>query len=158
MPLRWLTIFRYKLPEIYCRNLYSDSFCWNITLYSIVLNKYNFVYRWYEATSVNPAALSRTALSLILRCPRHYSLWLCAVSFSSQFCLSAVHTALSPQEKCKYICQYSTCKTATSHLSLRSFAIYRKIVVTLFLTQMGGVYTFWTSKISTNNFYFSQIL
>ena len=26
------------------------------------------------------------------------------------------------------------------------------------LTQMGGVYTFWTSKISTNNFYFRQIL
>ena len=28
----------------------------------------------------------------------------------------------------------------------------------IILTQMGGAYTFWTSKICTNNFYFSQNL
>ena len=37
-------------------------------------------------------------------------------------------------------------------------SIYLKSRRNDILTQMGGVYTFWTSKISTNNFYFSQIL
>ena len=37
-------------------------------------------------------------------------------------------------------------------------SIYLKSRRNDILTQMGGVYTFWTSKISTNNFYFRQIL
>ena len=36
MLLHWLTIFVYTLPKIYCRNLYSDSLCRNITLSYLV--------------------------------------------------------------------------------------------------------------------------